>query len=136
LCESRAIEGYAVRTLVAIVVLMLASIAALAQEKLADIAGQWEVTAVELRPAAIQALTVDDPIYMGAVLEIGAARLAFVAKKGGELDDACVRPSWDGALIRCATGKFGPPGSALSDLGDRLRLEWYDNAILMLRRMR
>jgi hypothetical protein len=120
-----------------LIALALASTMALAQAKLADIAGRWEVTAVRLRPGLVQALTDDDPGYMGAVLEISSQRLAFVVKKqGGTFDDVCVGPQWDGARVHCASGAFGPPGSALSGLGEQLRLDWYDNAILTLRRAR
>jgi len=126
----------ALRATLGLVLLALASVAALAQAKLADLAGRWEVVAVELRANTVQALTVDDPAYMGAVLQVTAGRLEFVVKTGGELDDVCVGARWDGALVGCVVGSFGPPGAALTNLGDRLRLEWYDNALLTLRRVR
>jgi len=85
----------------------------------------------------VQSLQVDDPDYMGAVLEVSTSRLAFIVKpRGGTLDDVCLGPRWNGALVSCVSGTFGPPGSLLSDMGDRLRLEWYDNGILILRRVR
>jgi hypothetical protein len=83
------------------------SAAALAQAKLADVSGRWEVMAVELRPNMVQALTVDDPNYMGSVLEVTSGRLAFVVKKGGELNDVCVGPRWAGALVAASSARSG-----------------------------
>jgi hypothetical protein len=124
------------KVILSLILLAFASTAALAQVTLAELTGRWEVVGVQVRPAVVQALTVDDPDYMGAVLEVTASRLAFIVRPGGTLDDVCLGPHWNGALVSCVSGTFGPPGSLLSVMGDQLRLEWYDNAILTLRRVR
>jgi hypothetical protein len=125
----------ALKTLVALLALVVASAVARAQTTLADLHGQWVVVGLELRLATVQALDVDDPSYMGAVLEVSGARLSWSYRPGGELDDVCVGPSWSGSVVGCVIGSFGPDGAMFEYMGDRLRLEWYDNAILTLQRV-
>jgi hypothetical protein len=125
----------ALKTLVALLALVVASAVARAQTTLADLQGQWVVVGVQLRLATVQALDVDDPSYMQAVLDVGDARLSWSYRPGGELDDVCVGPRWNGSIVECVVGSFGSPGATLTYLSDRLRLEWYDNAILTLHRV-
>jgi len=126
----------ALKTLAILVALLVTSSSVLAQATLGQLSGQWVVDSVQLRRATAQALTADDPNYIGAVLEVSGQRLAWVYRPGGELDDTCIGPRWNGAVVECIVGSFGPSGSALTYMGDQLRLEWYDNAILTLQRVK
>jgi hypothetical protein len=90
---------------------------------------------VELRPGRVQALLVDDPEYMGAVLDISDQRLAWRPHKGGTLDEVCLLPSLERGKLRCAS-VFGPPGFEMTVSDQRIVLLWYDNANLVLRRKR
>jgi hypothetical protein len=115
--------------------LLLSSVHEPVRATLADLQGQWVVVDVEIRLATEQALSPDDPSYMHAVLDVGDARLSWSYRPGGQLDDVCIGAEWDGSVVRCVIGSFGPEGALFEDMGDRLRLEWYDNAILTLNRV-
>ena len=127
----------ALKTLGVLLALLLASATALAQATFAQLSGEWVVVGLQLRPSRVYALRIDDPKYMGPVLEATNNRLTWPYRPtGGELEDACIRPRWDGSLVACAAGGFGPPGATLTYAGDQLRLEWYDGAILTLQRVK
>lgn len=121
--------------------LILVSTACRAQpaalEGVQAISGAWKVIAVELRGGPVQALTINDPIYMGAVLDVSAQRLAWRIHKGSEpyLSDVCLEPRLKHQSLHCASGDFGPPGSTLAVYGRRIVLVWYDNANLVLERV-
>lgn len=125
----------ALKLLGAVLALLVSSAVAKAQATLADLQGQWVVTGVEFRLATVQALDPDDPSYMQAVLDVADARLSWSHRPGGQLDDVCIGANWNGSVVQCVIGSFGPEGALFESLGDRLRLEWYDNAILTLRRV-
>jgi hypothetical protein len=89
-----------------------------------------------LRPSRVQALSENDPAYLGAVLDISADRIAWRPHPGdGTLDDNCRRPRLLVDQISCGEGAFGLPGSKVTLSGNRIVLEWYDNAILVLQRL-
>jgi hypothetical protein len=98
-------------------------------------AGLWRVITVELKPAPLQALGPNDPADLGAILEISPNRLSWRPGKGDAFSDVCEAPqlTCDGE-ISCAKGFFGYPGATLKIINSRIRLEWYDNAILTLDR--
>ncbi|RYY17540.1 MAG: hypothetical protein EON55_01930 [Alphaproteobacteria bacterium] len=104
---------------------------------LAALAGSWEVKAVHVRPGDVQALSANDPADMGAILNISRDRLAWQPHDGGTFADVCTKPrlTLDGQ-VSCATGQFGPPGIRLVPQDDGLRLDWYDDATLILQRHR
>jgi hypothetical protein len=104
------------------------------------ISGTWKVVAVEVVPNRVQALSEDDPAYVGgAILDISAQRVALRATDRGPratLSDLCTAPRLlpDGT-IHCAAGSFfGPPGAKLAIADGRLRLDWYDGGRLILQR--
>ena len=97
--------------------------------------GRWKVTAVRVRPAKVQALQLDDPAYMGAVLDASPARLLWAVKpKGGTLDDVCQGPKLEAGAIACASGSFGPPHARVRTGPGVLGLDWYDGAQLELQK--
>ncbi|MBV9564803.1 MAG: hypothetical protein JOY90_30810 [Bradyrhizobium sp.] len=124
--------------LVAAACLLAASLEATAQTgdtiSLARLTGAWRVTAVDLQPGGeIQALTQNDPADMGAILDISTERLKWRPGKGSAFSDVCEGPFLEpDATLACAKGNFGYAGATLKIVGPRLRLEWYDNAILTL----
>jgi hypothetical protein len=101
------------------------------------LAGAWRVVKVDLEPATVQALRENDPEDMGAILEITPDRLSWRPGKGKAFTDVCDGPSLatDGS-VACDTGVFGYAGAKLKIIGSRIRLGWYDNAILTLERVR
>lgn len=102
---------------------------------LSALVGSWRVNAVQVVPGSVQAITPDDPAYMGAVLTIAPDRLAWRPHAGGTLSDICEGPTLDAArVVHCHSGAFGPEGAVLNAAGGCLFLFWYDNAILVLRR--
>jgi hypothetical protein len=118
--------------------LLAASLDATAQTgdstSLSRLTGAWRVTAVDLQPGKdIQALTKNDPADMGAILDISTERLKWRAGKGSAFSDVCEGPFLEpDATLACTKGNFGYAGATLKVVGPRLRLEWYDNAILTL----
>jgi hypothetical protein len=85
--------------------------------------------------APAQALRTNDPADLGAVLDITPDRLSWRPGKGDSFSDICDGPRMtSGGAIVCAKGVFGYPGATLTVAGNRMRLEWYDNAILTLER--
>ena len=101
---------------------------------LAALAGDWQVGAVHVDPDGVQALSENDPAYMGAVLAISPGRLSWRPHPaGGTLSDVCDGPdlSADGA-VHCRSGAFGPPGAKLAKTAGGLTLTWYDGATLTL----
>lgn len=61
----------------------------------AAMAGRWTVTAVAVGQSGVQALTKDDPAYMGQILEIDADYLAWSGGPGSStatLSDRCNGP--------------------------------------------
>lgn len=126
----------------AAVLLLAASIPAVCRAQSAsvtDISGTWKVVAVEVVPNRVQALSENDPAYMGAILDISAQRVAWRAADRdprATLSDLCTAPRLlpDGT-IHCVAGSFfGPPGAKLAIADGRLRLDWYDGGRLILRR--
>lgn len=110
-----------------------------------NLIGSWEVTAVAVEDSPVQALIVDDPSYMGAVLEIGEDSLIWT--KGTDerpidptIDNCDAGPVYadsDGSYtITCGEEGWGPgDGAVLTPKGDdELTLEWYDGGILTLKR--
>jgi len=104
-------------------------------DALSRLAGAWRVVKVGVRPAPVQALVENDPEDMGAVLDIAPERLSWRPGKGAAFTDVCESPrlAADGS-IGCAKGAFGYAGAKLKVIGSRIRLDWYDNAILTLKR--
>lgn len=109
-----------------------------ASDLLAVLGGVWRVEHVSLAAGPVQALVVDDPAYMGAVLEVSPTKLVWrPGAATGELSDTCDGPAIAADGVRCVSGAFGPPGSRLATEADgRISLGWYDGAILHLARIR
>jgi len=101
-----------------------------------SLAGAWKVIEVDLAPGQVHALPKEDPAYIGAVLELSAAWLAWQPRKGGTFGDVCMAPSFDGGKVQCGTGTFGPPGSAVAVAQDRMTLGWYDGTKLVLQKIK
>jgi len=100
-----------------------------------ELAGNWRVVGVRVAPGPVQAVSDDDPVLMGAVLSISPERLAWKPHKGGFFTDSCPGPQiGPDDSIGCAEGQFGPPDAHLTGDGVRLKLDWYDGAILTLAR--
>ncbi|MBP7242494.1 MAG: ABC transporter permease [Amaricoccus sp.] len=103
--------------------------------------GTWTVTKVETDPSMpVTAVAPDDPSYLGAVLSVTSARIAWNAGKSngrGTYDD-CVAPRFtggrDGIAVTCAGTAWGPGAVLTPVTGDKLRLDWYDGAVLILTR--
>lgn len=108
-----------------------------ADDGLDALAGSWKVAAVKVKPGDVQALSENDPSDMGAVLDISRDRLAWRPREEGNFSDVCNGPrlTLDGQ-VSCRDGQFGPPGAQMVLKGDRLQLDWYDDAALELRRER
>ena len=102
----------------------------------AELAGRWRVTGVAVAEGPVSAVSVDDPALMGAVLSITPERLAWEPHDGGFFTDRCPEPQIgpDGS-VGCGEGQFGPPDMRIVRTGDRLRIDWYDGAILTLSRI-
>jgi hypothetical protein len=122
--------------LAVIACLLAASLEAKAQDsnQLNRLTGAWRVTAVDLQPGGeVQALIKNDPSDMGAILDISTERLKWRPGKGSTFSDVCEGPFLEpDATLACTKGNFGYAGATLKAVGPRLRLEWYDNAILTL----
>ena len=104
-----------------------------------DISGTWKVVAVEVVPNRVQALSENDPAYIGAILDISARRVAWRAADRdprATLFDVCTAPRLlpDGTIHCAAASFFGPPGAELAIADGRLRLDWYDGGRLILQR--
>jgi hypothetical protein len=100
------------------------------------LAGSWKVVRVDLNPSPVQALVKDDPQYMNAIVDITPARLSWRPGKNRSLSDICEEPKLaSNSEINCGQGRFGFTGAKLRIVGEELRLEWYDNAILTLQRV-
>jgi hypothetical protein len=123
--------------MVATACLLAASLEAMAQSDsttISRLTGAWRVTAVDLQPGGeVQALIKNDPADMGAILDISTERLKWRSGKGSAFSDVCEEPFLEpDATLACTKGNFGYAGATLKVVGPRLRLEWYDNAILTL----
>ncbi|MBB5728680.1 hypothetical protein [Sphingomonas prati] len=87
--------------------------------------------------AGVHALDQNDPADMGAVLDIGADRLAWRPRKAGFFSDVCTGPRLEAdAAVTCREGAFGPPDLRLAVVGERIEFGWYDGARLVLERVR
>jgi len=98
-----------------------------------DAAGRWVVIGVESKESPVQATDVNDAKLMGGVLTISQDRMAWSERPGSTLSGLCEGPQIgpDGT-IGCAVGEFGPPGATIVRRADRITMEWYDGAILVL----
>ncbi|WP_076070876.1 hypothetical protein [Sphingomonas montana] len=102
-----------------------------------ELAGRWRVTGVEVADGPVSAVDANDPTLMGAVLSVTPDRLAWEPHKGGFFSDTCPDPQiGPDASVGCGEGQFGPPDMRLVQNGDRLRINWYDGAILLLSRVK
>jgi hypothetical protein len=95
--------------------------------------GEWRVVGVELAGGSVQALKKNDPADMGAILEITSNQLRWRPGKGDAFLDVCEGPRLKpDETVGCEKGAFGFHGAKLTVVGQQLRLQWYDNAILIL----
>lgn len=102
-----------------------------------SLTGAWRVVAVRVAPSPVQALSENDPSYMGAVLDVTPAELSWRQPyKVSSLSYRCDRPRLERGTLSCRTGDFGPPGSHLKRTGRRLSLDWFDGGTLILERVR
>ncbi|HEX8446830.1 MAG TPA: hypothetical protein VF649_09465 [Sphingomonas sp.] len=101
-----------------------------------ELAGRWRVTGVEVAPGPVSAVDANDPALMGAVLSVAPDRLAWEPHEGGFFTDTCPGPQVgpDGS-VGCGEGQFGPPDMHVVQDGHRLRINWYNGAILLLSRV-
>lgn len=102
-----------------------------------SLTGAWRVVAVRVAPSPVQALSENDPSYMGAVLDVAPAQLSWRQPyKVSSLSYRCDRPGLERATLSCSNGDFGPPGSHLKRTGRRIFLDWFDGGTLILERVR
>jgi hypothetical protein len=105
---------------------------------LPEIAGTWKVTSVVVQPGPTpkNVLNPNDPIYVGAMLEISPAWMAWQPRKGGgSFGDVCMEPKLDGFTLKCSYGNFGPVGAKVGMFEGLLIVGWYDNVQLILQRV-
>src|SRR5471032_2137202 len=88
------------------------------------ISGAWKITAVLDGPGSgPHALKKDDPVYMGAILEISEAWMAWrPQKKAGQFGDVCMAPRIVGGMLKCAYGSFGPKDARVLYADDKLAI--------------
>jgi hypothetical protein len=109
---------------------------------LPEIVGTWKVSSVIVRPGPTPQNVLDpnDPIYMGAELEISQAWMAWRPHKGGKgggkFDDVCMEPKLDGFTLKCSYGSFGPKGAKVGLFEGLLIVGWYDNVQLVFQRVK
>jgi len=119
--------------------------------------GTWQVRSVRTFGDGVQALVDDDAQYMGAIVVFEAGAIRWV--KGGAdkpvaaLENCSGQPHLTpvdaspgdasyaipgGYIVRCQGGTWGPGSGAVVQAAtpDAVRLYWYDDGILTLRRQR
>jgi hypothetical protein len=100
------------------------------------ISGAWKITAVLAGEGGDNhPLKKDDPIYMGAVLEVSESWMAWrPQKKKGQFGDVCMTPRIVGGALKCEYGNFGPKDAKILYANGMLSIDWYGNAKLVLAR--
>jgi hypothetical protein len=101
------------------------------------ISGFWKITAVLDGPGnGPHALKKDDPVYMGAILEVSEEWMAWrPQKKAGQFGDVCMAPRIVGGALKCAYGNFGPKDAKVLYANGHLALDWYGDAKLVFARV-
>ena len=105
------------------------------QTRVEDLTGDWKITAVNVAPGPVQAVSKDDPALLGAVLSISPERMVWKPHKGSTFTDACEAPQiGPDDVVGCAQGRFGPRDTKLTEGRGTIVIDWYDGAILTLTR--
>lgn len=115
------------------------STAPVTKAPLPQISGTWKVTSVVVQPGPTpeHVLNPNDPIYVGAMLEISEAWMAWQPRKGhGSFGDVCMEPKLDGFTLKCSYGNFGPKDAKVGLFDGLLIVGWYDNVQLILQRVK
>src|SRR5476651_1303733 len=101
------------------------------------ISGLWKITAVLDGPGSgSHAPKKDDPVYMGAILEISEAWMAWrPQKKAGQFGDVCMTPRILGGTLKCSYGNFGPKDAKVLYADGKLAIDWYGDAKLVFARV-
>lgn len=120
-------------------------------------AGHWRVTGVAVSDDSVQALSDNDPSFMGKRLTVSSSRLAW--DKPTVTHDSCVNPRFTrlgtpapaelraqlrklglprptSFSIRCQSGSWGPGdgGMIFRGAGGVFAMPWYDGGLLKLAR--
>ena len=120
----------------------------------ADLIGTWRVSAVAVNSDGMQALQIDDPQFMGAVVQFGADKIVWLkgtpSRRIDPAADNCEgAPRLTPAIARnpetifqvdggfnVVCGGYGwGPGAVIRPADDgTVALYWYDNGVLTLKR--
>ena len=134
--------------MIAAALLLHAGQAAAAPFSYDDIVGAWRVDDLRLASEdGVQALSPNDPQYVGAVVEFGLNRIRWL--KGTPtrpidpaIDNCDQTPAISlgggGLTIACGGDGWGPsPGAVVRPVaGGRIEISWFDGGILTLSRVR
>jgi hypothetical protein len=101
------------------------------------ISGFWKITAVLVGPeGSAHPLKENDPVYMGAILEVSEDWMAWrPQKKAGQFGDVCMTPRILGGALKCAYGNFGPKDAKVLYANGNLAIDWYGDAKLVFSRI-
>jgi hypothetical protein len=99
------------------------------------ISGFWKITAVlPSESGDPHPVKKNDPVYMGAVLEVSEAWMAWRPQKkdAGQFGDVCMTPRIVGGALKCEYGSFGPKDAKILYANGMLAIDWYGDAKLVL----